>query len=70
MQVLQWVEDYRDALLREALRAFLAGEMDQLILNEHRGRALMCSELAVLRWEDVLRWYGLEGVVPVEGFKA
>lgn len=61
MQVLGWLEDYRDALLRDALRAFLDGDMDQLMLNEHRGRAKMCSELAVLQWEDVLRWYGLEG---------
>jgi hypothetical protein len=62
--VLDWLEDYRDAILREALRAFLAGDMDRLMLNEHRGRALMCSELAVLEWPDVLRWYF--GDIPPE----
>lgn len=57
MQVLAWLADYRDSLLRDAVRAFMNGEMDQLMLNEHRGRARMCSELCVLSWEDVLRWY-------------
>lgn len=59
--MLAWVEDYRDSLMREALLAFRAGELDQMMLNEHRGRFLMCSELAALEWPDVLRWYGLEG---------
>jgi hypothetical protein len=57
VQVLAWLEDYRDSLLRDALRAFLAGEMEQVILTEFRGRALMCSELVALEWPDVLRWY-------------
>src|SRR5215831_10149622 len=57
VQVLAWLEDYRDAILRDALRSFLTGEMDKLMLEEFRGRALMCSELAALEWGDVLRWY-------------
>jgi hypothetical protein len=64
VQVLAWLEDYRDSLLRDALRAFLVGEMDQLMLQEWRGRALMCSELAVLEWPHVLHWYF--GDVPQE----
>jgi hypothetical protein len=55
---MEWLSDYRDALLRDALRAFLAGEMDQMMLQEFRGRALMCSELVALELEDILRWYG------------
>jgi hypothetical protein len=57
VQVLAWLADYRDSLLREALRAFLAGEMEQLMLQEFRGRALMCSELAALELPDIFRWY-------------
>lgn len=56
-QILAWLADYRDSLLRDALRAFLAGDMDKMMLDEFRGRALMCSELAALEWGDVLRWY-------------
>ena len=55
--MLTWLADYRDSLLRDALRAFLAGEMDKMMLDEFRGRALMCSELAVLEWANVLKWY-------------
>lgn len=69
MQVLGWLADYRDSLLREALRAFLQGDMDQLMLNEHRGRARMCSELCVLTWDDVLHWY-FGDAVPEKGERA
>jgi len=34
--------------------------MDQMMLAEFRGRALMCSELCVLRLPDIFRWYGIE----------
>jgi hypothetical protein len=57
VQIFLWLADYRDALLREAIRMFMAGDMESLMLNEHRGRAAMCSELAVLQYGDVLRWY-------------
>lgn len=66
MQIFLWLEDMRDSLLREALRAFLAGEMDKLMLEEFRGRALLASELVALHYSDVLRWYGLEGAPPEE----
>jgi hypothetical protein len=55
--VLLWLEDLRDSLLREALRAFLAGEMDKVMIEEFRGRALMCSELVALDLGDITRWY-------------
>ena len=48
-------------MLRLASEAFLVGEMDRVILQEHRGRCLMCSEMVALQWPDVLKWYGLEG---------
>jgi hypothetical protein len=64
VQVLAWLEDYRDSLLRDALRAFLDGELDQMMLQEFRGRTLMASELVALEWPDVLRWYF--GDVPQE----
>jgi hypothetical protein len=57
VQIFLWLADYRDAFLRDAIRAFMAGDMDRLMLNEHRGRALMCSEMVALQWGDVIRWY-------------
>ena len=66
VQVMAWLEDYRDSLLRDAVRAFLQGDMEQLMLSEHRGRARMCSELVVLQWADILRWYFGDAVPPRE----
>jgi hypothetical protein len=57
VQVLLYLEDYRDALLREALRTFLVGEMDKLMMEEWRGRCLMCSELVALQLGHILSWY-------------
>jgi hypothetical protein len=65
-QVLLWLEDLRDSLLREALRAFLAGEMDKVMIEEFRGRALMCSELVALELGDIMRWYYGDTVPPPE----
>ena len=53
VQIFLWLEDLRDSLLRDALRAFLAGEIDKLMLDEFRGRALLASELVALQWRDV-----------------
>lgn len=44
-------------MLRAALQAFLAGEMDKLMLEEWRGRCKLCDELTALKWDDVLRFY-------------
>ena len=65
--MLAWLADYRDSLLRDAIRAFMNGDMEPLMLSEHRGRARMCSELCVLQWEDVLRWYFGDTVPAKEG---
>jgi hypothetical protein len=64
---MAFLQDYLNSLLRDALKAFMDGDMDRLMLGEHRGRARMCSELIELRWPDILRWYGLEEASDAEG---
>lgn len=66
VQIFLWLEDLRDSLLRDALRAFLAGEIDKLMLDEFRGRALLASELVALQWGDVTRWYFGDVTPPPE----
>lgn len=64
--VLRFLEDYRDERLREAIDAWMAGGLTALQEGEGRGRALLANELAVLSFEDVLRFYGVVPVVAEE----
>jgi hypothetical protein len=64
--VLQFLEDYRDARLLEALDAFWSGTLGPLQEQELRGRARLADEIVALAWEDILRFYGAEPVVEPE----
>lgn len=57
--MLLFLEDYRDAVLRWALHAFLEGTLTPMQEHEFRGRSRMCNELVALQLADVLEWYGL-----------
>lgn len=58
--MLQFLEDYRDERLLEALDAFWAGALGPIQEQELRGRARMADEVVALAWEDILRFYGAD----------
>jgi hypothetical protein len=63
---LQFLLDYRDERLREAIGAFMGGGLTALSESEGRGRALLANEIAVLAFDDLLRFYGVTMEPPKE----
>lgn len=64
--LLQFLADYRDQRLREAIAAWLSGGLSVSMDTEGRGRALMADELVALEWGDILRFYGAAEAAPEE----
>lgn len=64
--VLDFLADYRDQRFREAIGAWMAGQLSATQENEGRGRALMANELIALAFEDLLRFYGVVPKPPPE----
>lgn len=58
--LLQFLADYRDERLREAIGAWFDGALVPLQEAEGRGRALLADEIIALRHEDLLRFYGVQ----------
>lgn len=64
--VLQFLADYRDQRLREAIGAWLGGSLTAAQEQEGRGRALLADELVALDWQHILLFYGATEAKPEE----
>lgn len=54
---LQYIQDYRDTLKREAVDRWESGALKLVDEQEMRGRVLVCSEMADLSFESIRSFY-------------
>lgn len=64
--VLQYIEDYNDAVYRTAFDAFVGGSLTGLMESEMRGRFLAWRDVSELRFESLLEFYGVSVEAPKE----
>lgn len=58
--VLLFLMDYRDSVAQRMLEQWRAGTIVLAQEHEARGRAAVAAEIAELRWEAMMAFYGRE----------
>ena len=61
--VLQFLADYRDELLRDAITSWFGGGLTATQEGEGRGRAMLAAELVEINYDQLLRFYGVQPAV-------